>query len=384
MNIRIKLAILCVLLVPPCLYFVISKLEYNEMPNLHRYWQQEHATLFDSQQEHVTSFDSQQGHATTVNSHQRHSRTPVEGHATPLEKHEGTYHDVSAKKSKFELPQFVIDHVKTFVFFVGFGHSGHSIVASLMDSHPHVVISHELNLFWLLSQKKIRPSRHDIFNAIWKNSKQTISNGERAVNQKGYNLLVNGLYQGKYIDYIDVIGDKKGGVTTDMLMNQPKDWSSSCDTLKSLNLTLKVILVLRNPYDTIASTILVSKCYKNFSNIKEFNITQKISPKKINFAIKKYFIRHNAIVNAKKKYNLDIIEIHGKDLVFDPRGTILKLCDHIRVNCSNDYLEICENKIYKAEARTRQYMEWPDEQLKRVQQNIEKYDNLMGYTFDSP
>ena len=212
----------------------------------------------------------------------------------------------------------------------------------------------------------------------------TASNGRRAENVKGYNLLVNGLYQGKYIDYIDVIGDKRGGVTIDELLEQPKKWSSAYDALKSLNATLKVILVLRNPYDIIASSILLSRYRTSYSDIKRFNITKKISPKIIDFEIKKYFLRHAAIVNAKKKYNLDIIEIHGKDLIFDSRGILLKLCDHIRVNCSNHYLEICENKIYKAEARTRQNIEWPDEQLKVIQQNIEKYDNLMGYSFDSP
>ena len=192
----IKLAILCALLVSLvlCLYFVISNLEYKEMPNLHQYWQQGHATLFNPQQGNATPDNLQQKHSTPVDLQQRHTTpvasqqrytTPVDsqqGHTTPvnsqqkhstlLEKHKVTNHDVPAKTSKFELPQFVIDHVKTFVFFVGFAHSGHSIVGSLLDSHPHVVISHELNVFALLFQEKISPTRHDIFNAIWNNSKQ--------------------------------------------------------------------------------------------------------------------------------------------------------------------------------------------------------------------
>ena len=46
-----------------------------------------------------------------------------------------------------ELPQTVIDRIKTFVFFVGHTHSGHSIIDSLTDSLPHMVIWHKYDLF---------------------------------------------------------------------------------------------------------------------------------------------------------------------------------------------------------------------------------------------
>ena len=88
-------------------------------------------------------------------------------------------------KSQFALPRYVIDHVKTFVFFLGHGHSGHSIVASLMDSHPHMVASHELDLFTKLSKGIIAPNKTKIFNAIWGNTVQTIIDRVRARNGKG-------------------------------------------------------------------------------------------------------------------------------------------------------------------------------------------------------
>ena len=37
--------------------------------------------------------------------------------------------------------------IKFYVFFVGVARSGHSIVGAVLDSHPHIVISHELNVF---------------------------------------------------------------------------------------------------------------------------------------------------------------------------------------------------------------------------------------------
>ena len=49
------------------------------------------------------------------------------------------------------LPLSVVDGVMAFVFFIGIGRSGHSIVASILDSHPHMVVSNELNLFKMLN-----------------------------------------------------------------------------------------------------------------------------------------------------------------------------------------------------------------------------------------
>ena len=287
------------------------------------------------------------------------------------------------REMKISLPQFVIDHIKTFVFFLGHAHSGHSIIGSLLDSHPHIVISHEVDMFTKLSKRMLSPTKQDIFNAVWKNTMQTIINGHRAKHVKGYDLLVDGLYQGKYVDHIDVIGDKKGGGTVGLLLTQPKKWSGAYNILKSLNVTLKVIQVFRNPYDIIATTVLF-ECNKGvFASIKQSNKSRRVSPSLINLHINNYFLHHNAIVNAKKKYNLDLIEIHGKDLISDPRGTLLKLCNHLEVNCSNNYLEICSNKIFKTESRTRRLIKWTDEQIKKIQQNIDNYRNLKGYSFDS-
>ena len=81
---------------------------------------------------------------------------------------------------KKKLSQSVIDHVKTFVFFIGHGHSGHSIVGSIMDSHPNMVIASEVDVFARLSDGSLVPTKAEIFNALWVNSKETIINELRS------------------------------------------------------------------------------------------------------------------------------------------------------------------------------------------------------------
>ena len=57
---------------------------------------------------------------------------------------------ISRGKNDFKgapnLTKDVIDGIKTFVMFIGYPRSGHSIVGSLMDAHPHMVIANEFLL----------------------------------------------------------------------------------------------------------------------------------------------------------------------------------------------------------------------------------------------
>ena len=106
-------------------------------------------------------------------------------------------------------------------------------------------------------------------------------------------------------------------------------------------------------------------------------------PGQVNGWINNYFAYLKAIIKAKKTYNLDVIEIHGKDLISHPRDTLLKLCNDLGVACSNKYLEVCSNKIYKSESRTRHLIKWTDGNLKLMKQYIGKYSSLKDYSYDS-
>ena len=292
----------------------------------------------------------------------------------------------SGNKMKKELPVSVINRIKTFVFFLGHGRSGHSIVGSLMDSHPNMVIASEFDVFTKLSDGSLAPIKSKIFNALWISTKKDIAKGleAKSTDRKGYNLFVDGLYEGSYEDHIDVIGDKKGGITTKLLVTKPDEWSHVYDILNSLNITIKVIFVIRNPYDNIGTFLFYEGTLNTgYGDIKQSNNTYSFNPRLIKKNTEAYFLYHQAIADARKKYNLEIIEIHVKDLVSDPRGTLLNMCNSLGVTCSEKYLDICTNKIFKGESRTRHLIRWNDNQLLMIQQNIDKYSYLEGYNFYS-
>ena len=125
-----------------------------------------------------------------------------------------TQKDEHKETRQNQLTQDAIDGIKKFVLFVGYERSGHSIVGSLMDAHPHVVIAHEFYLFRKFDKlDKVTNGtwRENLFQSLYgKNSRRLV----RSSSGKGYTLKVEGLWEGTYDDHIEVIGDKSGGSTT--------------------------------------------------------------------------------------------------------------------------------------------------------------------------
>ena len=285
------------------------------------------------------------------------------------------------------LPQPVIAKIKSYLYFIGHPHSGHSIVGSILDSHPHIVVSHEFNVFSKLTDgNKSCNSKRCLFNALWENSCMSITDGWRSdemADKKGYTLAIENLYQGAYQSYIDVIGDKKGGSTAVMFRKDHDKFESALDKLKSIvSLPIKVIHVIRNPYDNIATSVLF-KYQKNknvnITTLKTTDFEPSVNPGVVNGNIVRYFNVYQSIEEMKVKYNLDVLEVHGQDLIADPKKVIMKLCNFLQVDCPDNFLAVCADKIFPKESKTRYKIKWRDDQISAIKKNIQKYENLHRY-----
>ena len=90
-------------------------------------------------------------------------------------------------------------------------------------------------------------------------------------------------------------------------------------------------------------------------------------------------------MDAKKKYKLDLLEVHVKDLVEHPNATITKMCDFLGVHCSDSYIKICSENLFKTESKMRYKIKWTEYLISKVRNYILKYDDLRYnyYSFDS-
>ena len=105
-----------------------------------------------------------------------------------------------------------IDGLQSFLFFIGWARSCHSVIGSMLDAHPNIIIAHEFFLFDKLGKDPQLRNRSIMFNKLYSNSYKSAINGWRSDENtvKGYTLGMPGSWQGQFSN-LKVIGDKSGG-----------------------------------------------------------------------------------------------------------------------------------------------------------------------------
>jgi len=116
----------------------------------------------------------------------------------------------SQGKQKLE-HNYLYDSVETFVLFVGYARSGHSLIAAILDSHPEIIIADEFNILEnfkrLFKDPKVESyiRRLWIFSALHSLSHNQSIQGLRAPNnRRRYSYYIPGGWQGKYRNQIKV------------------------------------------------------------------------------------------------------------------------------------------------------------------------------------
>ena len=106
-------------------------------------------------------------------------------------------------------------HVHTILFFIGYPRSRHSLLGSLLDAHPHMVVSDESMAFprWKGFLKRRRNvSVYQFYDTMFGASKHAVTQGRRSRVQKSsvvnktseYGYGVPHQWQGSYDHHIEV------------------------------------------------------------------------------------------------------------------------------------------------------------------------------------
>ena len=142
------------------------------------------------------------------------------------------------------LPSSVVEGVKYFLFFIGHGRGGSSILGSLIDAHPHIVVATDYELFRKWQYKpEYHANRTVLYTSLYLRSKIVAS--EYIRNQaRGYSLYIKNAYMGKYSRSISVIGEKEAGSATSIFVNDRQNWYRVFRQLKdAVQIPLKVMQV---------------------------------------------------------------------------------------------------------------------------------------------
>jgi hypothetical protein len=245
-------------------------------------------------------------------------------------------------------------HVDTFCLFIGHQRAGGSLVGSLLSAHPNVVIGNELDVLRFV---RAGFSREQIYALILANDRAFDRAGRLWT---GYQYQVPYQWQGSY-DRLQVIGDRRAGMTAFRLAKQP----SLLDRLRErVGVRLRVVHVIRNPYDNIGTISMRVGIPLEQAADRYFNVCR--------------IVEHMA---AALEPPDELERVRHEDLVARPAETLVALCRFLGIEASHDYIDACAALVHSEPHRTRHQVSWKPDLLRSVEARVDTIGFLEGYGF---
>ena len=295
-----------------------------------------------------------------------------------------TLHNLMTNLNFQPLDQHQVDKVERFVLFIGYPRSGHSIIGTMLDAHPNIIIAHEFPLMRsLMSETRRKVTKQGLFNSLYLNSRAELVYGERGesgLKRKGYLLALNNSFHGHFNGKLTIIGNKEGGATAKHYHTHPSEVKDVFRWLENkIEIPLYVLHVVRNPYDMIATHALYAagKAGQKY----EASETKKLNnPHLLEEAANQILFRARAVVSMQKFLNLNVLLIFHEDMVNEPKQTISRICEFLQVNCTGGYLESCKAKTNHNVSKTRNLVVWTEHLRERVDSEIKHFAFFNKYS----
>ncbi len=244
--------------------------------------------------------------------------------------------------------------VDRFCFFIGYARSGHTLVATLLNAHPDMVIAHELD-----AARYVRHgfTRSQLFSLLLERDQQFGSIGRT---WSGYQYEVPGQFQGRF-ERLRVIGDKRARSSVLQIAQRPQ----LLDRIRRVvQVPLRVIHVTRNPFDNIATE----------ARRHNMSLTE---------ATRWYEDICQAVKAVRPMLAPDeLVDIRYEDFAGHTVPELTRLCQFVGVEAEPAYLEACADIVWAGTKQTRHSVEWSMSERAAVERLIEQYDVLSSYTFD--
>lgn len=244
------------------------------------------------------------------------------------------------------------DDVKTYVLFVGYPRSGHSLVGFLLDAHPEAIIASQTSV--------LRYFRHGFsprqtFYCILQNSRKVAKVGTE---WRTYSYSVPNQWQGRF-EKLQVIGDSTG--LTRMRRN-PRLLKSVQE--KHQGVELKLIHVIRNPYDNISTMK-----HRRGESLSE--------------AVERYFSMCKIVEQIKTQVAPGAVyDLKHEALIGDPERTLKDLCRFVGLSAGESYCKDCASIIFKSPHKTRADAGWSRDWIESVKRRMDGFPFLSGYSYD--
>eukprot|EP00588_Corethron_pennatum_P008945 CAMPEP_0194276742 /NCGR_PEP_ID=MMETSP0169-20130528/9247_1 /TAXON_ID=218684 /ORGANISM="Corethron pennatum, Strain L29A3" /LENGTH=325 /DNA_ID=CAMNT_0039020523 /DNA_START=564 /DNA_END=1541 /DNA_ORIENTATION=+ len=280
------------------------------------------------------------------------------------------------KHDALEMEKYInglnFEKVKSYVMFLGTPRSGHSWIGSCLDAAPDSMIANEFDA-WKSFVENNYTARQDFFADLSKNSYLCGKYGRMQV----YNYTIPGMWQGKLrYNRQWVVGDKKGGGSTKLLArlfgNQP--WLNDemataqktffANFVNFVKVPSKFIIVLRNPFNTIATC-------SRYKDKQLRNYLPKVSNKKmydiLNETLQDFWAKDN--FGELDQWHVVTMESFANNTKYEMRA----LCKFVGITCPPALVNAIDNQTYHIVHDTFNLVSWTKPQIEHINLFISKY-----------
>jgi hypothetical protein len=256
-------------------------------------------------------------------------------------------------------------NIQNFCLFIGYPRSGHTLIASLLNAHPEVMIGMEWGVLLYL---QVGFRKNQLFYSLDRSSK--LYSKEHKNTWTGYSYHIENSWQGSYSN-LKVIGDKFGGRTAQIL----KDYPELLPRLeKELNIPIKLLHVIRNPYDTITTATLRFIQKNKIERVPDANDILKM--------INSYFDRAETIKKLKEEGSYYILDIYHEKFIEDPVFHLKEIIEFFSLEAEENYFTQCATIVNESPKKTRYYIKWDSELINSVANRLMSYDFLRHYSYN--
>jgi hypothetical protein len=265
-------------------------------------------------------------------------------------------------------------NIDSLLFFIGTPRSGHSLVGRLLDSSEEVALVHELDILDIKNRVPFISIEKSILGYY-----EDIDHEEEIKNiAGGYNLYIENSFQG-LVKNIKYLGDKKGAGTTFAYIKNKK-------TFEQLKNDFKIIFVVRNPLDNIASmakrNYFFSKGNKKFDEIDKDYMSSKYKQMKIpseifNISLNMYLNLISASIEILNRYPENVYLMYYEDLKENPEKELTKIFNWLDINQDKEYIKTISSKVDSSLKSTEDIILW--ENKEEIIDQLSKIDILSRY-----
>jgi hypothetical protein len=245
----------------------------------------------------------------------------------------------------------MFDGVEKFCLFIGYPRSGHTLIGAFIDAHPDAVMGFGNELSALLERGA---TRNHIYSDLMERARV-----RRRKPTDRYKMGTQ--WQGGRHRRLRLVGQKRAGESSRM-------FAAKLELLgvlrERVGVPLKVIHVVRNPYDNITT----------ISRKHDMSLPQ---------AIDYYFYMCAAVRVLRARLDGDeLITIRQESVIADPKEELSRLFEFLSLETDEQFLNDCAKMVYEKPHQSRYLLEWTDELKGLVEQRIREYPYLSEYTFD--